>query len=153
MSTLTKAVSAQWPIAVDFEANFDDTMDNTSGVNLAIGAEDAADTTFAICTPPPGAVVVGGAVYTVAVFNSTANTLDLGDSDAPDRYTPTIHDLKSTTAHSVITPVGAVAKVYSGNQDIVAAILNTVTAATAGKFRIVIIMSMSGKATENLKTT
>lgn len=152
MSNLTKTVGVQWVIAAEFEANFDDTMDNTSGLNLAIGADDAADTTFAIMTPPPGAVVIGGVVETLTVFDSTTNTLDLGDSDLVDRYTPTIHDLKSTTAHSVLTPAGAVAKVYDGAQNIEAAILND-GAATAGKFRVVVLMSVSGKVNENLKTT
>lgn len=153
MSTLTKAVSAQWPIAVEFEALFSDDMLDTSGVSF-IFETITAGTVFPICTPPPGAVVLGGTIYNVAAATGpTAASLDVGDTDDPDRYTPTIHNRLSATAHTDMTPVGAVAKVYSGNQSINGTLINSVAADTTGKFRVVIVMAAAGKATENLKTT
>jgi hypothetical protein len=152
MAKLLKLPNAQYLTTAVFEANFDDTMVNINGLEFAIGAEDADLTTFDILTPLPGSIVVGGYIQNITVFDSTANTLDLGDSDDTQRYTLTIHDLQSLTAHTVLTVVGANSKVYDGSQAIRATILNTVAAATAGKFIITVNMIVPGRAHENLKT-
>lgn len=150
MSVLTKTVGAQWVLAAEFEANFDDTMVNTSGNSAAFSAIDGT-ATFDVITPPPGAVVNGGSVHVITAFDSTTNTLDVGDSDDPDRYTAAVLDMKAAVTKA-LSPA-ATAKVYDGSQAIRLSFAGTGAAATAGKFRIVVEMTVGSKVNENLKTT
>lgn len=152
MAKLLKLPNAQYAVTAVFEANFDDTMVNINGDEFAIGAEDADLTTFDIFTPLPGSIVIGGWIQPITAFDSTANTLDLGDSDDPNRYTPVIVDLQDIQAAVALSVVGANTKVYDGSQAVRATILNTVAAATAGKFIVAVTLVAPGRAHENLKT-
>jgi len=154
MAKLLKLPNAQWPISAVFAFNFDDTMVNINGDEFALGAEDADLTTFDIFTPPPGAVVKGGRVIVVTAFNSTANTLDLGDATDPNRYTETgALNLQDPDLPKTGVDLLGDGYVYDGQEAVRATILNTVTAATAGKAIIIVDMVVPGRANENLKTT
>jgi hypothetical protein len=154
MAKLSKLPNAQWPIAAVFEWNYDDTMDNISAVELALGADDAVVTTFDVLTPPPGAIVIGGNVKNItAATGSTTSTVDVGDSDDPNRYTEGgAHDLKDADAPATAFDMLGDHKQYDGSQAIRLTILND-GAQTAGNFILTVLMVVPGKATENLKTT
>lgn len=154
MAKLLKLPNAQWPISAVFAFSWDDTMVNINGDELALGAEDADLTTFDIFTPPPGAIVKSGRVIVVTAFDSTANTLDVGDATDPNRYTETAPiDLKDPDAPASGFDLLGDGYVYNGQEAVRATILNTVSAATAGKAIIVVDMVVPGRANENLKTT
>lgn len=91
------------------------------------GAQDAIQV-------PEGAIVVGGFVSVLTAFNSTTNTLKLGDASDDDRLTATPIDLK-TVATTQLTLTGYR---YSVEQFLKATYASTGTAASAGKARIVL---------------
>lgn len=153
MAKLNKLPNAQWPITAVFEFSFSDSMNNDGGVESAFSAVTAG-TVFPLFSPPPGAHVIGGTIQNVTAWvGPTASTIDLGDSGDPDRFTPTVHDLKSATLHSVLTPAGAASKVYNGSETIDMTLINTVAPASAGKTVISVSMVVPARASENLKTT
>jgi hypothetical protein len=153
MTKQLKLPGIQSPMTAVFEVNFDDTMDNIAGVELAFGADDAATTTFDIFTPPPGAVVIGGRVIVKTAFDSTTNTMDLGDSDDPDRYTEAgAIDLKDADAPASGFDMLGDGKAYDGSQKVRMTILND-GAATAGAAIVVVSMVVPGRQSENLRTT
>jgi len=154
MATLKKLPNAQYVLAGVFEWNYDDTMANISGTELAMGADDAATTTFDVMTPPPGAVVVGGNIKNITVAaTSTTSTAIVGDSDDPNRYTEAAtHDLKDADAPATVFDMLGDHKSYDGSQAIRLTILSD-GAQTAGKFVLTVLMVVPGRANENLKTT
>ncbi len=156
MAALTKLASAQYPLTAVFTYNFDDTMTNTSGNSVAMGVlTSGSNTVFDIFTPPPGAVVVGGRVIVVTAFaTSSANTVDIGDSDDTDRYTETgAINLQDPDAPASGFDLLGDGKVYDGSQSIRLTIANGTADATAGKAIVVVEMVVPGRANENLKTT
>lgn len=153
MALKKKLPNAQTVLSAVFDIVYSDTMVNVDGVELAFGADDAANTTFDLFTPPPGAVVIGGRVIVVTVFNSTTNTLDLGDSDDPNRYTETgAINLKDADAPASGFDMLGDGKVYDGSQAVRATILND-GLASAGRAIVVVNFVVPGRASENLKTT
>jgi hypothetical protein len=154
MSALLKQTTIQYPMAMVFEFNGTDTMVNTSGNSVAIGVTTSgSNTVFDIGYPPPGAVVVGGRVIVLTAFDSTANTLDVGDSDDPDRYTETgAIDLQDADAPVTGFDMLGDGKSYSGSQAIRLTFSNTVTDATAGRAIVVVQFVVPGRANENLRT-
>lgn len=74
---------------------------------------------------PPGAVLIGGGVVVATAWDDTADaTLDVGDSDNPDRYSDTPIDLKSTghtaldvTGHKYTAPTDLDIQMLVGNDD------------------------------------
>lgn len=155
MATLTKLPNAQTVLSAVFDFSYNDTMVNTSGDSVALGElTSGSNTVFDIITLPPNAVVIGGRVIVVTAFNSTANTIDIGDSDDTDRYTETgAIDLQDPDAPATGFDMLGDGKVYAGNQNIRLTLSNTVSAATAGRAIVVVNYVVSGRATENVKTT
>jgi hypothetical protein len=155
MAKVTKAYGAQWPLTVAFNVNATDTMVNTSSAEVAFGAvTSGTNTTYDLCTMPPNSVVIGGRVIVGTVFNSTANSVDLGDSDDLDRYTETgAIDLKVADAPATGFDLLGDGKIYDGSQSLRATFTNTVAAATAGRAIIVVTFVILGRANENLKTS
>jgi len=152
MAKLLKLPNVQYPIAAVFAFDHADTMVNTAGDEVAFGADDAALTTYDIFTPPPGAVVIGGNVKVTEAFNSTTNTMDVGDSDDPDRYTETAPiDLKDADAPATGFDMLGDHKQYSGSQAVRMTILND-GLASAGKAIVTVLMVVPGRANENLRT-
>jgi hypothetical protein len=153
MAKLLKLPNVQYTIAAVFEFDHADTMDNISGDEVAFGADDASLTTFDLFYPPPNAVVIGGNVKVKEVVTgSTTSTLDIGDSDDPDRYTETAPiDLKDADAPATGFDMLGDHKQYSGSQAIRATILND-GAMTAGQVIITVLMVVPTKAHENIRT-
>lgn len=153
---LKKLPGAQTVLSALFDYNFDDTMVNTSGNTVAMGVlTSGSNTVFDIFTPPPGAVVIGGRVIVITAFaTSSANSVDVGDSDDTDRYTETgAIDLQDPDAPASGFEMLGDGKIYSGNQNIRLTISNATAAATAGRAIIVVNFVMTGRISENLKTT
>jgi len=98
---------AQWPLMAEFTLNFDDTMNNTSGVSKDFGKTTVAETnSFDIINLPYGAVVVGGDVITETVFDTAGWDITVGDSTTADRYLGAT-DVKSA-ARVALVPTGYV---------------------------------------------
>lgn len=155
MAKVTKAYGAQWTLCVPFNINATDTMVNTSAAEVAFGAvTSAGNTTFDIFTMPPNSFVIGGRVIVGTAFNSTANSVDVGDSDDPDRYTETAAiDLQDVDAPAAGFEMLGDGKIYDGAQAIRLTLTNTVGAATAGRCIVVIEFAILNRVNENLKTT
>jgi len=86
MSKLIAARTAQYPLAAEFEFNFDDTMKNTSGAEVDFGKTNTAATVFEVINVPEGAVIVGGEVVTDVAFDAATYTVAVGDAAVADRY-------------------------------------------------------------------
>jgi hypothetical protein len=126
-------------------------MVNTSAAETAFGA--AAGTVFDIFYPPPGAIVIDGAVRIETAVTGNTSTVDIGDSDDTDRYTEAgAVDLTDPDApDSGFDQLGD-HKVYDGSQAIRLTIANG-GLVTVGRIHIVVEMVIPGRANENLKTT
>lgn len=156
MAKLTKLPNAQTVLSVVFDFNYSDTMVNTSGNEVMFGKlTSAANTTYDIATLPPGSVVVGGRVIVVTPFaTSSANTVDVGDSDDLDRYTETgAIDLQDADAAASGFDMLGDGKVYTNGGNIRLTITNGTADATAGRAIVVVNFVVPGRASENLKTT
>ncbi len=154
MAKILKSAAAQYPLVVHFPINYNDTMVNIDGTELAFGADDAVTTTFDIFNPPPGSMVIGGRVIveTVVGGSSTA-TMDVGDADDPNRYTEAAAiNLKDADAPASGFDLAGDGKVYDGSEKIRITILND-GAQTSGKYHVVVSMVVNGRQNENLKTT
>jgi hypothetical protein len=79
--------SRQYPLVARLPISFDD---------LALADAGVAQVGFNL---PGGSTIIGGAVVVSTVFNSSGgtplDTLDVGDSIDPDRYTASVVDLTS----------------------------------------------------------
>ncbi len=107
MSELMKARALQYEGSIVFAFNFDDTMDNTSGVSKDFGKTTVAETnTFAIGPIPKGAVVTGGSVSRSVAFDTAGLDITVGDTASTNRYLASA-DLKATGFTS-LTPSGYV---------------------------------------------
>ena len=156
MTALKKQPGAQYPLSLVFDYSFDDTMYNTSGTSVAMGVlTSGSNTVFDIGTMPPNSVVVGGRVIVVTAFaTSSANTVDVGDSDDTDRYTETgAINLQDPDAPVTGFDLLGDGKVYDGSQSIRLTISNATADATAGRAIVVVNFVILGRQNENLKTT
>lgn len=155
MATVTKLGSSQDVQSIVFDVNATDTMVNTSGNSVAFGAiTSGSNTVFDVATLPPGSVVVGGRVIVITAWNSTVNTVDVGDSDDTDRYTETgAVDLQDADAPASAFDMLGDGKFYTNGQNLRLTFNNTVAAATAGRAIVVVNYVIVGRSTYNLKTT
>lgn len=156
MAKLLKKPNAQTVLSIAFEWNYNDTMVNTSGNEVAMGVlTSGSNTVFDIATMPPNSVVVGGRVVVLTAFaTSSANTVDVGDSDDTDRYTETgAIDLQDPDAPASGFDLLGDGKIYAGNQNLRLTISNATASATAGRAVVIVNFVILGRASENLKTT
>lgn len=156
MATVTKLGSSQDVQSIVFDINATDTMVNTSGNAVVFGkTTSAGNTTYDIATLPPGSVVVGGRVIVLTAFaTSSANTIDVGDSDDPDRYTETgAIDLQDPDAPATGFDMLGDGKIYTNGQNLRVTITNSTADATAGRALVVVNYVIVGRSTYNLKTT
>lgn len=156
MAKVLKQPHAQTVLSIAFEINATDTMVNTTGNEVAFGVlTSGSNTVFDIATMPPNSVVIGGRVVVLTVFaTSSANTIDIGDSDDTDRYTETgAIDLQDPDAPASGVELLGDGKIYVGNQNLRITLSNATATATAGRAVVVINFVMLGRASENLKTT
>ena len=93
---------------------------------------------------PPGAEVIGGEVVVTTAFNSTTNTITLGDVTSASRYANAV-DLK-TAARTALTLTGFVTS--TTERFIRANLAFTGTAPTAGSVRIRVDYAVPARATQ-----
>jgi len=113
-------------MVAEFEFNFDDTMDNTSGAEVDFGATNTSASTVEIIPLPPGAVVIGGSVDTHVAFDAATMNVTVGDSGAADRYLGTT-DVKSVGTNALV-PTG-----YRGTGENVRLTFTAADVCTTGK--------------------
>lgn len=156
MALLKKLPGVQTVLSAVIDMNFDDTMANLAGTAVAIGLlTSGTNTSFAVWTPPPNAVIVGGRVTVLTAFaTSSANTLDIGDSDDTDRYTETgAIDLQDVDAPVTGVDLLGNGKIYTGAQNIEFLFSNGTASATAGRVVVNLNYIVLNRITENIKTT
>ena len=154
MAALNKVSAAQYPLVVPFEWNFDDTMENTTGNSVAMGVlTSGSNTVFDIFYPPPNSYLLSGKCTVLTAFaTSTANTVDIGDSDDTDRYTEAgAIDLQDVDGAATVIDFLGDGKLYNGSQAIRLTISNATGAATAGRAIITLTLAVLGRANENLR--
>lgn len=154
MATLLKTPDAQTVLQAEFTYSMltadADKMLNTSGVMTQFNKiTSAGDTTFDVMTLPPGAQVVGGDISVLTqVVGPTAATLSVGDSASATRYASAVSTLTASGTRTALTITGFIT---AGNP-IRLTLNNTVAAATAGKVKVAIQFTVTGRSNENIKT-
>lgn len=93
---------------------------------------------------PSDAVVVGGEIVITTPFDSTTNTITVGDTDTSDLYESSV-DAKAA-ARSPLVPTG---KQYGQNGQIVLNYASTGPAATAGAGFLHVMYVREGRSNEN----
>lgn len=126
---ITKEVHRQYPLVAVVTVSYADVA--------AAGAYTAAEL-------PLGAVVTGGSVIVDTVFNSTTNTVSVGDSSSATRYANAV-DLKSA-ARTALTITGY--KHVDATKNLLFTTALTGAAPTQGAFRVIIEYVVAGKAHE-----
>lgn len=151
MATLTKLVGAQYPLVAVFTFNWNDAFTNVAGSSTTFGA--AAPGAFDFITMPPGSMVIGGRVLVETAAAGNTSTVDIGDSDDPDRYTETAAiDLADPDAPASGFEMLGDGKVYDGTQALRLTFANG-GALSAGKAHVIVTFIMTGRINENVKTT
>lgn len=150
MAKILKMRNVQTVLSATFQFNYADTMVNTSGTEVAFGANGT--NVFDIAELPPNAVVIGGRVIVKTVAAGGTHTIDIGDSDDADRYTETNPiDLTDADAPASGFDMLGDGKQYSGNQSIRITIANS-AGMTQGDFIVVVNFTVPGRASENINT-
>lgn len=142
MAALKATRSSQWSQvgSFTFDISLGDTLANTAGTVVAIGAVAGAQAFDAIKLPK-GARVTGGQITVVTVGNdSGAQTMSVGDSGSATRYLGAT-SIKSA-ARTALVPTG-----YTGTgEDIRLTFSNNTGDATTGKVVVDVIYVIDGKA-------
>lgn len=154
MATIKKTPGAQTVLAADFQFGYttggsDGTSDsilNTSAAVTSVAA--AAGTTFDVINIPAGAQIVGGDLNVITAVATTATaTASIGDSGSPTRYLGATN-LKAQ-ARTALVPTGYI----SQGEPLRVTIANADGTGTLGKVKVTILFTLTGRVTENLKTT
>lgn len=119
----------QYPLTASVEINFGDVT--------PAGAYEAFDL-------PSGAVVVGGEIIVDTAFNSSTNTLSLGDASSATRYANAVNT--QTPARTALTLTGF--KTTGSQPNLIATSASTGATPTAGKVRINVSYIVTGRAQE-----
>ena len=143
MSKLIASRTAQWPLTAEFVFNFDDTMLDKDGVLKdfkTVGTSIIAD----VIPLPPYAIVTGGEVVTeIAIGDSTAYNVSIGDSGNDERYLAAVDAVAA--GRIALVPTG-----YVGTgENIRLTVAPTVDDATAGKVSIRVTYVIRGRTSEN----
>jgi exopolysaccharide biosynthesis protein len=125
---LTKEVARQYPLVA---------VINVSYADIAAGANIAAEL-------PLGAVITNGSLVVDTAFNSTTNTISVGDSASATRYSAAV-DVK-TLARTALTITGF--KVTEATKNLLLTYALTGAAAGQGAVRVIIEYVVGGKANE-----
>jgi hypothetical protein len=141
MPLIRASRSAQYPLHAEFTFNVTDTMANTSGATVALGA--AAGSMFDAIKLPPNAVVIGGDVTVDVVSNDSGTaTIAVGDSGSATRYLAAT-SIKAA-ARTPLVPTG-----YRGTgEDIRLTLANAGGGATAGTVSVRVSYIVTGRAQE-----
>jgi len=149
MSRLIPVRTAQIPLIQEFTFNFDDTMENTSGVRYTFGSAIVDGATallaaqlFDVMTLPVNAVVVGGEWATETAFDAATYTIIVGDSVSANRYLASA-DLKAV-GRTALLMTGYVSDGLPVRVSIAAA-----DVCTTGKATLRVMYTIRDRASEN----
>lgn len=155
MATIKKTPGAQTVLAADFTFGYttggsdgvaSDGILATNGAVVLVSA--AAATVFDVLNIPVGAQVVGGDLNVITAVTTTATaTAAIGDSGSASRYLGAT-SIKSA-ARTVLVPTGYI----SQGEPLRVTIANADGTGAVGKVKVTILFTMTGRITENLKTT
>lgn len=157
MATIKATRTSQPVMAAEFVFNYGDTMLDTTATPVlkTFGSVYTDAGTFEVIPLPIGAVVVGGSVivetqgvgptaYTLAVGNSSTGNLFLAASSllaaAGTSYPLTVCTASGTT--------NAVALGNNDGKNVRITVASTVANASAGKFRVRVLYTIDGRATD-----
>jgi hypothetical protein len=150
MAKLTKSRTAQYPLVAEFTWNFDDTMEDTSGVtrdfgSLAGGSSAATVYTFEVIPLPVGANVLSGELVVETTFDTAGYDVTVGDTSVTNRYLGST-DVK-TAGRTALVPTG-----YTGTGQNIVVTVSTDDACTAGVATLRVEYTIDGRANEvNIK--
>lgn len=155
MATIKKTPGAQTVLAADFQFGYttggsdgvaSDGILATNGAVVLVSA--AANTVYDVINIPAGAQVVGGDVNVIAAVTTTATaTLAVGDSASASRYLGAT-SIKAA-ARTALVPTGYI----SLGEPLRLTIANADATGAVGKVKVTILFTLTGRVTENLKTT
>lgn len=147
MAKLYAARGAQYVLSSEFIFNFNDTITDINGVVKDFGTTIASAPVADIIKLPPGAQVVGGdIVIETAGVGPTAYTIDLGVAGATTCFASAF-DLKGAVNARTALLLTGLNNTYTG-KDIRLTMVDSVAAATAGRFRITVLWKLDGKVNE-----
>lgn len=141
MSKLIASRTAQYVMEAEFVLNFDDTMVNTSGVEVDFGKTNTAATSVDIINLPAGAVVVGGSVTTDTAFDAATFNVTVGDSGSATRYLGTTD--KKAAGLTELVPTG-----YRGDGENLRLTFTAADVCTTGKMTVRVEYITTGRANE-----
>ena len=125
---ITKNVARQYPLVAEVAFTFAD-------IPTTATAYEALDL-------PSGARVIGGALIVTTAWDSTTNTLSVGDAGLGTRYLTT-QDLKSTAGTYIPFVIAT-----NGSADVNVTYVFTGAAATAGAARLIVEYVIDDRAHE-----
>ncbi len=134
MALLKASRQAQYPLSMEFEFNFDDTMVDINGVtrdfgSLAGGSSAATTYSVVIGNLPVNAMVTGGAIVRETAFDAATYNVTMGDTASTNRYLSST-DVKATGITALV-PTG-----YRGAGENLVMTFNAADACTTGKARV-----------------
>lgn len=141
MSKLIASRAAQYVMEAEFVLNFDDTMVNTSGVEVDFGKTNVAASSFDIINLPQGAVVVGGSVTTDTAFDAATYNVSLGDSGSATRYLGVTD--KKGAGTTALVPTG-----YRGDGENLRLGVTAADTCTGGKMTVRVLYITTGRSNE-----
>lgn len=131
---LTKDTGRQWPIMAEVTVNWDDLVD--------AAVTDAIEI-------PNNSTVVGGGVIVDTVFDSvTSDSLDVGDSVDPNRYSASVVDLQALG----YTALDLTGLKYTVGDDVTVEMNGVGGSLSAGSFRLQVWYMTEGRAHETMPT-
>ena len=126
---ITKDISRQWPLVAE--------------VAIVFGNIPTTATAYEAVELPVGARVIGGALIVVTAWDSTTNTLSVGDADLGTRYLTT-KDLKATAGTYFPFVIAT-----NGSKAVNVTYAFTGGAATVGAARLIVQYVIDDRQNEN----
>lgn len=147
MAKLRATRTVQYPVVAEFVFNFNDTMNDTAGVEKTFGSVYTDAGTFEVIPLPRGAVIVGGEVIVETQgAGPTAYTASVGDADSATVLASAVDLLAAAGTRYALALTAPLA--INDGKNIQLKIASTVANATAGKFRVRVMYTLDGKANE-----
>lgn len=147
MAKLVEGRGAQRISVLTFSWNFNDTMEDTSGVVRTLGADATndvigADCVFGALALPLGAIMpMAGSITTTTAFDAATYTVKIGTEADDDKYLAAT-DIKAAAA----VAIPAIAAASDGSDIIIT--INAADACTTGAATIILPFIISGRVDE-----
>lgn len=147
MAKLFATRGAQYLMCSEFIFNFNDTITDINGVVKDFGTTIASAPVADIIKLPPGTQIAGGdVVVETQGVGPTAYTIDLGVVGATTAFASAF-DLKGAVNARTALLLTGLNNTYTG-KDIRLTMVDSVAAATAGKWRISALWKLDGRQNE-----